>query len=793
MTSPVKKSKKKDDVDARCCTLIPEGVGEDAHDKIKKFLLGEPMSNDLRQEAMILFAKAVAADSQYQCKLKQVFTNGDTSTESNNLCQKEGSSSKASMDHNMGSDDRDVTSKESASTENDSQLESAEDRQRINVGWFVGPADVPEEYDHKIAVYSQRLGCQMYNFISYPVGGVKRGFWKPSGESYDPPPVDLPDVQLQNHLWETYINGQISSWIDCDSEDERLAVLSEIELVKELNYLAYMGLRSTVIRLKHADSPRLARILNQWLWTKNVNLCIWVMVPTSMDNLEHTPNDTRDCWTVWADFRKLCSNFSSQKLIAGLHITPDIDEEFVDQKLISRWKAEPLATFCIDVDAFVAGDLPQTLRLPPAHANLLAELWMSDNGRLMVRGPEEALTLPSVQYQCAQALRAIVRNANRTPAGLTSSGFLVDANINYVDVLQVPLQPLADNLDSSVYNTFEQDPIKYRRYREAVESAIRDYGESSSRPEELVLYVLGAGRGPLRDRLRLKVFVVEKNPNAIVTLRYMNSKVWRNRCVIIESDMRNVPSIARENDYPQPDIIVSELLGSFGDNELSPECLDGVTDLLKPTTISIPQNYTSYIAPIMSLHMHQQIRLCSASYWNRGLPGHGRNGPTLQPDGSYRQLYPQGEYSANMDQIYVAYLRQYCLLAEPKPVFTFVHPNFSKTMNERNASIEFLIDRPSDLMGFSGYFHMNLYKDITLSIVPSTYSTGMISWFPAVIPLRDLVRVQPGDQVALNIERKVDDGGVWYEWFLHVTDVNGEHRATPLQNRNGESYYMRLQ
>ncbi|VDK59822.1 unnamed protein product [Cylicostephanus goldi] len=263
-----------------------------------------------------------------------------------------------------------------------------------------------------------------------------------------------------------------------------------------------------------------------------------------------------------------------------------------------------------------------------------------------------------------RALRAIVRNVNRTPTGLTSSGFLVDANINYVDVLQVPLQPLADNLDSSVYNTFEQDPVKYRRYREAVESAIRDYGESSSRPEELVLYVLGAGRGPLaernynerfrckRDRLRLKVYVVEKNPNAIVTLRcYVSNFLhllrilvlffsWRNRCVIIESDMRNVPSIARENDYPQPDIIVSELLGSFGDNELSPECLDGVTDLLKPTTISIPQKYTSYIAPIMSLHMHQQIRLCSASYWNRGLPGHGRNGPTLQPDGSYRQLYP---------------------------------------------------------------------------------------------------------------------------------------------------------
>ena len=33
----------------------------------------------------------------------------------------------------------------------------------------------------------------------------------------------------------------------------------------------------------------------------------------------------------------------------------------------------------------------------------------------------------------------------------------------------------------------------------------------------------------------------------------------------------------------QADILVSELLGSFGDNELSPECLDGAQKFLKGT------------------------------------------------------------------------------------------------------------------------------------------------------------------------------------------------------------------
>jgi protein arginine N-methyltransferase 5 len=63
-------------------------------------------------------------------------------------------------------------------------------------------------------------------------------------------------------------------------------------------------------------------------------------------------------------------------------------------------------------------------------------------------------------------------------------------------------------------------------------------------------------------------------------------------------------------------IMVSELLGSWGDNELSPECLDGAQVqcscnfmvlclicfphqcCLRDDGISIPCSYTSYVAPV---------------------------------------------------------------------------------------------------------------------------------------------------------------------------------------------------
>lgn len=64
---------------------------------------------------------------------------------------------------------------------------------------------------------------------------------------------------------------------------------------------------------------------------------------------------------------------------------------------------------------------------------------------------------------------------------------------------------------------------------------------------------------------------------------------------IVESDMRKLSEQVHAGHLPPPDLIVSELLGSFGDNELSPECLDGITDILRPTTVSIPQQYTSFV------------------------------------------------------------------------------------------------------------------------------------------------------------------------------------------------------
>ena len=59
----------------------------------------------------------------------------------------------------------------------------------------------------------------------------------------------------------------------------------------------------------------------------------------------------------------------------------------------------------------------------------------------------------------------------------------------------------------------------------------------------------------------------------------------------------------------QADILVSELLGSFGDNELSPECLDGAQKFLKEGGISIPQSYTSFLQPITTAKLWNDVKV----------------------------------------------------------------------------------------------------------------------------------------------------------------------------------------
>lgn len=158
----------------------------------------------------------------------------------------------------------------------------------------------------------------------------------------------------------------------------------------------------------------------------------------------------------------------------------------------------------------------------------------------------------------------------------------------YEDYLQIPLQPLMDNLESGTYEVFEKDPVKYCKYQDAIFAALKHKAklikEEGLPVRKLIVTVVGAGRGPLVravlnaadvSKIAVKIYAVEKNPNAVLTLHALRDDIFGDCVTIVSCDMRKWKAPEKA------DILVSELLGSFGDNELSPECLDGAQEFLK--------------------------------------------------------------------------------------------------------------------------------------------------------------------------------------------------------------------
>ncbi|KAL4956038.1 PRMT5 arginine-N-methyltransferase-domain-containing protein [Aspergillus filifer] len=404
----------------------------------------------------------------------------------------------------------------------------------------------------------------------------------------------------------------------------------------------------------------------------------------------------------------------------------------------------------------------------------------------------------------------------------------------YQDYLQAPLQPLTVNLESITYEVFEKDPIKYEWYERAIVKALSDWAEQkkpTSNPDgRVVLAVVGAGRGPLVTRaikasaqsgVDIDLWVVEKNQNAFVLLQRHNQNLWGGKATLVHSDMRawkgplvqktNPSTVAPvgkslgiedqflyspgsgqkppgssapgtvEPTYIKIDIVVSELLGSFGDNELSPECLDGVNHLLNPVHgISIPASYTAHFTPISAPKLHADVTNQSISN-------------PAAPETPYVVMLHAIDYlSTNPSEINarssITTVPTEAATPFIQTAWSFSHPNWdippqppstsmiSNTHNVRRTRLSFPIPNRGVCHGLGGYFETVLYPGVELSTNPVTMdskSANMISWFPIYFPLKTPLNVPDNGEIVVTMYRQTDDRKVWYEWMVEVFALEG--------------------
>jgi protein arginine N-methyltransferase 5 len=230
-------------------------------------------------------------------------------------------------------------------------------------------------------------------------------------------------------------------------------------------------------------------------------------------------SEAGDTWKRWNLLRTL-SHFHPQIGIA-LELTEDLPSDVV----LDRWIGEPIKMVIVPTSIFTTQRNGRPT-LSPRHAKLISRLFEFTKIRWVLRGRADAAGLADYA-DCLCRLHAKMPQYSDNER----------LERMYMDYLQSPLQPLKDNLESQTYEIFEKDPVKYVQYEEAVKRAIEEkvgWPDLGGKPKAesinkkpLVVMVLGAGRGPLvkaslraakRADYPIKVYAVEKNPNAVCTL-----------------------------------------------------------------------------------------------------------------------------------------------------------------------------------------------------------------------------------------------------------------------------------
>ena len=533
---------------------------------------------------------------------------------------------------------------------------------------------------------------------------------------------------LSSPDWTTHVVGRISEWINCDSPDAYARANSVAALRQEVAWACHLTLPALLFPTPRTTHTNYFRELSHVVM-KSTHMSIWVRVPMCRE-------DGTDPWEDWQKLRSLCEHHPN------LHLALELTEDTPDLPVLQRWLGESVKAVIVPSSIWLTNK--QGFPVLSKRYQKVCKMYLNRKAQFVISGgtlPLERLA-PYQQY-----LAWLCKPSEQTQQERFESP--------YADWLQVPLQPLQDNLESATYETFEKDPVKYQQYENAIAQALEERFGVEDTP---CVMVVGAGRGPLvaaalragvRAGRKMECWAVEKNPNAVVTLQ--NRKLregWGDKVRIISSDMRDW--VAEH----KADILVSELLGSFSDNELSPECLDGAQRFLKHDGISIPAEYTSYVAP-----------LASSKLWNDA------------------KAFKEKE---KMETMYVVKVHAGCQLAEAVKCFHFAHPHWEQHTNERQTEMEWSIQQASTIHGFVGYFDSRLYGEHYISINPANFSTGMFSWFPMYIPIREPMYVPGDSKIKLQMWRCCNEAKVWYEWAVTEPSVSAIH------NVNGRSQVIGL-
>eukprot|EP00605_Chrysophyceae_sp_TOSAG23-4_P002736 GSChrysophyteH1.ASY1.ANO1.3015.1 assembled CDS len=560
------------------------------------------------------------------------------------------------------------------------------------------------------------------------------------------PQACVVDADLLPHEWTANVVGKANPLDDLESDDPILRAAAEELLRREDSLSSHLGLQALLLPPPpKMHSPNYARVLNSMCKKAHRSSFkqYWVIIP-------YDPYRDKDrSWLLWDNLRHLIDHHPKVHIVL---VQGDQEDLWANaRREINRWVSEPVRAIWLKVAQLDMRDyrekmisrriLSQMLELPRMHVILNSPNKHNEAVHLTVLQNGRNALMANLLGEDAED-----NGEEDYPGDLRDRAMMKQHIEPYRDLIQEPLQPLMDNLESATYDTFEKDPFKYSEYEEALYQALEHRKKSCKLPAQaVVIVVVGAGRGPLvscairaaaRAGVAIKITAVEKNENAMITLEHRVEKeeFWKD-ISLYHGDMRHW------NPKEQADILVSELLGSWGDNELSPECLDGAMHCLKDSGISIPSDYTSYVAPISAAKVWMSARDV--------LHGHGLDTPLVV------NLHSQRLFTFQH-------------IIDNRPIHQGVPQGLGRDNEryKRSKTLSFKATSSGTVHGLAGFFEASLYAEVSISIRPETRTRRMFSWFPMFIPFTKPISVREGQNIEVSIWRCADKTRVWYEWCL---------------------------
>ena len=255
---------------------------------------------------------------------------------------------------------------------------------------------------------------QQFAFVALPLSDFN--------VEYTFKPLEMYNYQFE---WGTKVIGVVPSNVNVDSPDPMCRTKSTLLLNKCLKLACYIGTNTVMMSLDNDSNTNLARIVSYHLHDSH-GKPMWFRIAVK-ENSEQE-------WHRWNTFLSLLPSYQNK-----VAVVLELGDSVPSDEDMSRWYSEVVLGVSISTEHFISNksNFPVLRR----ELQQLIKQALKNRVQVIVHGPD-------LMGEGIDAYQKYIYHLYESRAPLT---VYEDFSRGYEELLQIPLQPLKDNLDNATY------------------------------------------------------------------------------------------------------------------------------------------------------------------------------------------------------------------------------------------------------------------------------------------------------------------------------------------------------